>query len=89
MYDNNMWMTPARYFKVACRLLIALAVPLIFWSRGYRAWCLAPIAVLPLGLIHASRLRSSETGAELNTLLGDTAKLLACYAGLFALGVAL
>lgn len=70
-------------------LLVALIVPFAFWARGFSAWCLLPVAVVPLGLIHVRRLKSGAGGAELNALLGETAKLLAIYAGLFALGLAL
>jgi 1,4-dihydroxy-2-naphthoate octaprenyltransferase len=70
-------------------LAIALAVPFLFLLRGYRAWCLLPAALAPLAFVHARRLRRSEGPAELVPLLGDTGKLLACYAGLFALGLML
>ncbi len=70
-------------------LAIALAVPFVFLLRGYRAWCLLPEALAPLAAIHARRLRSSGSPSELVALLGDTGKMLACYAGLFALGVML
>jgi len=70
-------------------LAIALAVPFVFLLRGYRAWCLLPAALAPLGILHARRLGGSGGAAELVPLLGDTGKLLACYAGLFALGVIL
>jgi 1,4-dihydroxy-2-naphthoate octaprenyltransferase len=70
-------------------LAVAMAVPFLFLLRGYRAWCLLPAALAPLGIIHARRLRLGGSPGELISLLGDTGKLLACYAGLFALGVIL
>ena len=68
-------------------LIIALAIPFIFWRRGASAWCLLPLALAPLAAAHARRLRESRTPAELIALLGDTGKLLAIYAVLFAVGI--
>lgn len=69
-------------------LLIALATPVLFLVRGWSAWCLLPCAVAPLAWGHARRLRESKSPSELIELLGDTGKLLALYAALFAVGVA-
>ena len=68
-------------------LIVALAMPLAFLARGYRAWCLLPLALAPVAWRHARRLRDSRTAAELIGLLGDTGRLLAGYAALFAAGV--
>jgi 1,4-dihydroxy-2-naphthoate octaprenyltransferase len=68
-------------------LLIALAMPLVFLARGYRAWCLLPLALAPVTWRHARRLRESKSPSELIALLGDTGKLLALYALLFAIGI--
>jgi 1,4-dihydroxy-2-naphthoate octaprenyltransferase len=70
-------------------LVIALVVPVAFLARGYRAWCLLPILVAPLAWMHVRRLRNGKTPAELIALLGDSGKLLALYAALFAAGVIL
>lgn len=70
-------------------LLIAFALPLVFLSRGFRAWCLLPLLLAPLGWIHAVRLQESKTPSELIALLGATGKLLALYALLFGLGLVL
>jgi 1,4-dihydroxy-2-naphthoate octaprenyltransferase len=70
-------------------LAVALAIPFVFLLRGYRAWCLLPVILAPLGIIHARRLRTGVSPGELVSLLGDTGKLLAWYAGLFALGAIL
>ncbi|WP_414661658.1 1,4-dihydroxy-2-naphthoate polyprenyltransferase [Horticoccus sp. 23ND18S-11] len=70
-------------------LLIAFALPLVFLSRGFRAWCLLPLLLAPLGWIHAVRLRESKTPSELIALLGATGKLLALYALLFGVGLVL
>jgi 1,4-dihydroxy-2-naphthoate octaprenyltransferase len=40
-----------------------------------------------MGWAHARRLRESKTPGELIALLGDTGKLLALYALLFAAGL--
>jgi 1,4-dihydroxy-2-naphthoate octaprenyltransferase len=68
-------------------LLIALAMPLAFLARGYRGWCLLPLLLAPVAWRHARRLRESQSPSELIALLGDTGKLLAAYAVLFAVGL--
>jgi 1,4-dihydroxy-2-naphthoate octaprenyltransferase len=70
-------------------LLIAFVVPLAFVGRGYRSWILLPLALAPMGWSHVRRLQKSTTPAELIALLGDTGKLLAFYALLFAAGLVL
>ena len=67
-------------------LILALAVPVLFWLRDYRAGCLLPLLLAPVAWRHARRLRESRTPAELIALLGDSGKLLAAYAVLFAAG---
>lgn len=75
--------------QFAGSLLIALAMPAVFFVRSRQAWCLLPLALLPLARRHLARLRESKSPSELIELLGDTGKLLAIYAVLFALGVTL
>jgi len=70
-------------------LLLAFAAPVATWVLGFRAWCLLPLALAPLGWLHWKRLQAARRPPELIALLGDTAKLLALYAALFALGVIL
>jgi 1,4-dihydroxy-2-naphthoate octaprenyltransferase len=70
-------------------LLAAGATPFVFLARGHNAWCLLPLALLPLAWSHARRLRESKSPSELIALLGDTGKLLALYAVLFGAGLAL
>jgi 1,4-dihydroxy-2-naphthoate octaprenyltransferase len=70
-------------------LLIAFAMPLVFWSRGYRVGCLLPLLLAPMAWSHARRLRRSKTPLELIALLGATGKLLALYALLFGAGLVL
>ncbi len=81
---------PAARVQFAASLLLAAAVPvaLVAW-RGYGAWCLLPLALTPLAFRHARRLRESKSPSELIALLGDTGKLLALYALLLAVGLAL
>ena len=67
-------------------LVAALAMPLVFAMRSHRGWCLLPLLLAPLAARHARRLRDSRTPAELIALLGDTGKLVALYAVLFAAG---
>ncbi len=66
----------------------AVANPVVFRVRGYSWACLLPVAILPLALTHARRLRESKTPSELIALLGATGKLLALYALLFSAGLA-
>jgi 1,4-dihydroxy-2-naphthoate octaprenyltransferase len=68
-------------------LVIAFALPVLFVMRGFRPWCLLPLALVPIGWSHARRLRESKTPGELIALLGATGKLLALYALLFGLGL--
>ena len=70
-------------------LMVAGAMPVVFWARGFSAWCLLPLVLAPVAWRHARRLRESRTPAELIALLGDTGKLLAAYAGLAAAGFVL
>lgn len=70
-------------------LALALAVPFAFWAAGYRPWCLLPLLAAPLARSHARRLREGASAPELVALLGDTGRLVAVYAALFAAGVLL
>jgi 1,4-dihydroxy-2-naphthoate octaprenyltransferase len=79
----------AARIQFGASLVIAFLVPGFFWARGYGAGMLLPGLLAPLGVAHARRLKQSETPAELIALLGDTAKLLAGYAVLFAGGLML
>ncbi len=69
-------------------LAVALAIPVVFRARGYSWACLLPLALGPMALWHARRLRESKTPSELIALLGATGKLLALYALLLAAGLA-
>lgn len=75
--------------QFSASLLVALAVPLLFLSHGHRLWLLLPLGTAPVAWAHVRRLRSSVTPRELIALLGDTGKLLALYAFLFATGLVL
>lgn len=75
--------------QFALAAAIALAMPFVFLARGFRPWCLLPIALAPVAWTHARRLRERTAPDEQIALLGDTAKLLAAYAALFALGMGL
>lgn len=70
-------------------LAVAFAVPVLLLVRGYRVGCLLPLLLLPMAWSHTRRLRDSKTPSVLIALLGDTGKLLALYAVLFAAGLAL
>ncbi|MBC7367494.1 MAG: 1,4-dihydroxy-2-naphthoate polyprenyltransferase [Undibacterium sp.] len=68
-------------------LVVALAMPGVFWARGFSAWCLLPLLLVPIAWRHGRRLRASKTPDELIALLGDTGKLLAGYAVLLSVGL--
>ncbi|MGH7959507.1 MAG: 1,4-dihydroxy-2-naphthoate polyprenyltransferase [Opitutaceae bacterium] len=68
-------------------LAIALAMPVLFFVRGFAPWCLLPLVLTPLAWSLSRRLRESKTPGELIALLGDTGKLLAVYALLFGAGL--
>jgi len=75
--------------QFALSLMVAFAVPVAFLASGYPAWCLLPLLTAPLAVSHLRRLARSQTPLEQVSLLGDTGKLLALYAVLFAVGVLL
>jgi 1,4-dihydroxy-2-naphthoate octaprenyltransferase len=68
-------------------LAAALLTPLWFFGRGSGPWVLLPLGLIPLACAHVRRLRAGGAPAELIALLGDTGKLLAAYAALFAAGL--
>ena len=82
------WGRRAARVQFGCSLLLAGAMPCVFLARGHHAACLLPLALLPLAWSHVRRLRQSKSPSELIALLGDTGKLLALYAGMFAVGLA-
>jgi 1,4-dihydroxy-2-naphthoate polyprenyltransferase len=75
--------------QFAISLCAAFAVPLIFKATGYSWWCLLPLLAAPLAASHARRLAAGTTPSEHVALLGDTGRLLAVYAALFAAGALL
>jgi len=75
--------------QFAASFAVAVAVPFVFLADGYRPWCLLPVALTPVGLLHFRRLREARSPAELVALLGNTGRIMAAYAVLFAAGVLL
>ena len=73
--------------QFAASLCAALAVPILFRATGFGSWCLLPLLIAPIAWSHIRRLAAGRTPAELVALLGDTGKLTALYAALFAAGV--
>ena len=73
--------------QFALSLCGSLSPPLVFLATGYGPWCLLPLLAAPLAWSHARRLATAATPSELVSLLGDTGKLTAIYAALFAAGV--
>ncbi len=75
--------------QFAASWLVALLVPVGLWvARGFSAWSLLPLLLTPLALRHFLRLRRSPAPGELIALLGDTGRVLAVYAVLFGIGIA-
>lgn len=73
--------------QFAVSLAVALAVPLLLWTRGFGITVLLPLIVTPLAAKHYRRLWRSTHAPELISLLGDTGKLLALYALLLSAGI--
>jgi len=68
---------------------IALAVPVIFRTGGFGAWCLLPLATAPLAWAHLRRLADGRTPSDYVALLGSTGQFIAIYAALFSAGILL
>jgi 1,4-dihydroxy-2-naphthoate octaprenyltransferase len=66
---------------------VALAVPFVFWARGFSAGCLLPLVLTPVAIAHVRRLATNQTPSEHIALLGATGRLLAAYSVLFAAGL--
>lgn len=60
---------------------------LVFTARS--AWVVLPVVTLPLALRLIGRVRGGAAGADLNPLLGETARLSLVFSVLFAVGYAL
>ncbi|HEY4988901.1 MAG TPA: 1,4-dihydroxy-2-naphthoate polyprenyltransferase, partial [Opitutaceae bacterium] len=75
--------------QFAASLCAAFAAPLVYLAFGYRPGCLLPLLAAPLGLRQTRTLARAGTPSELVALLGDTGKLMALYAALFAVGILL
>ena len=75
--------------QYALSLLGSFLVPILLWRMGYSAIVLLPLLLAPLAASHFKRLRDSKNPQEQIVLLGDTGKLLALFAILFSVGVAL
>jgi 1,4-dihydroxy-2-naphthoate octaprenyltransferase len=73
--------------QFAGSLLVALAMPLALWRRGFSAAVLLPWLLIPTGWRHYGRLRDARAPAELIALLGDTGRLLVFYALLLGAGL--
>lgn len=69
-------------------LALAYAVPPVFWLRTDSPAVLAPLLTLPLAALVARTVLTRTDGAALNPALERTGQLLALYALLFALGLA-
>ncbi len=70
-------------------LLVAFAVvPPVLALRAGCAWPLFPLILAPMATRHARRLREQVAPAEQILLLGDTGRLLALYAVLLTVGLA-
>jgi 1,4-dihydroxy-2-naphthoate octaprenyltransferase len=65
----------------------AFLCPLAYWLGGLRsAWVLLPVLVLPRALALVRAVCGARKGAELNAALSDTARLMAIFSLLLALG---
>ncbi len=70
-------------------LALSYATPIFLFATDVAAWpVLAPLLTLPLALVYLRRV-AALSGADLNPLLGGTAKLLLLYGLLFTVGLTL
>jgi 1,4-dihydroxy-2-naphthoate octaprenyltransferase len=73
-------------FEASLALALVIAAGLAWhWRSG---WAALPLLLTPMAVRHAVRLRTAREPQALIRLLGDTGKLLALYAALFAIGAA-
>jgi 1,4-dihydroxy-2-naphthoate octaprenyltransferase len=70
-------------------LALAYLVPVYFALAGYGLAALLPLLSLPLAALVAKPVLTETSGAALNPALERTGKLLALFAALFAVGLAL
>jgi len=70
-------------------LAFAYAVPPAFWLRGHDPLVVAPLVTVPLAALVARTVLTRTGGDALNPALERTGQVLALYAVLFALGLAL
>ena len=79
---------PFARIQFGASLLAAFLLPFLFLARGSGLAVLLPCLLAPWAWRQTVRLRESQSPAELIALLGDTGRLLAAYAVLFAAGLA-
>jgi 1,4-dihydroxy-2-naphthoate octaprenyltransferase len=79
---------PAARAEYVILLVVAYAVPLLLLLRGWGGWLLLPWLSLPLAYRLTQNLYTQQ-GPILNRTLGGSAQLVALFAILFAIGVAL
>jgi 1,4-dihydroxy-2-naphthoate octaprenyltransferase len=79
---------PFARLQFGVSLLAAFLLPFLFLTRGSGPAVLLPCLLAPWAWRQTVRLRDSRSPAELIALLGDTGRLLAAYAVLFAAGIA-
>jgi 1,4-dihydroxy-2-naphthoate octaprenyltransferase len=78
----------ATRLEYALLLLVAYAVPLLFWLVGWSpAWILLPWVTLPLALRLVRTIYLTNEGPPLNKALAGTANLDLTFSLLFALGL--
>lgn len=75
--------------QYATSVVIAAAVPVIFWSLGYGEWILLPLLFLPPAGVLLHRFRVADSGAESGAVLGKTGAILMIYGLLFSVGLLL
>ncbi len=71
-------------------LFLAYAIPPHFYFQlHYSTWILLPFFVLPIGIIHAYKVWTEIEKVNLNALLERTARFMAVFGVLFAIGIIL
>ena len=69
-------------------LLIAFAVPPHFYFKlDYSVWILLPFVILPVAILHATKIWTETEKKNLNEQLEKTAKFMAIFGLLFSIGI--
>lgn len=81
------WGPRAAVWQYALAHLLAMLVPVLLVVRGFTAWTVLPLVLIPLAWVQTRALARSREAGEQIALLAATARYLAIYALLFSAGL--